>query len=67
MSNIGTLLRTYRENERYGIRSMAKAIGISPATLSRIERGFPCDQRVMLLLINWLFALSSLTRENENE
>lgn len=29
------------------LREHAKVLGISPATLSRIERGWPCDLRIL--------------------
>jgi len=37
-----------------GIRDVAKEIGISPATLSRIERGHPPDFRTLGKACAWL-------------
>jgi transcriptional regulator with XRE-family HTH domain len=53
--NIGKLLIGYREVNRKSIRALSKEIGLTIATISRIENGKPVDQNTMLLLINWLF------------
>lgn len=37
------------------VRDLAKQIGVSPATISRISRGEKIDGKTMLLVINWLF------------
>lgn len=50
---IGALIRAYREKHRYGIREMAKMIGISHATLSRIERGETCDSTTAYRVVLW--------------
>lgn len=55
---VGNLMRLYRNNNRLGVRALAKEIGCSPATISRIERGNPPDCKNMVLLINWLFGVS---------
>ncbi len=52
---IGAVLKTYREKQGFGVREMAAWLEISPATLSRIERGHPMDSATMLKLIWWLF------------
>jgi transcriptional regulator with XRE-family HTH domain len=39
----GKRLRETRLSEGLGVREMAKRLGTSPATLSRIERGFTTD------------------------
>jgi len=36
-----------RHMKGMSLRQHAKALGISPATLSRIERGWPCDLRIL--------------------
>ena len=53
--NIGKLLRSYREVNRKSICDLSKEIGLTIATLSRIENGKPVDLRITLVLINWLF------------
>ena len=52
---IGELIRLYRSVENINIRDMGSELGISAATLSRLERGYEVDQKTMLKLINWLF------------
>ena len=51
---LGAVIRGWRERERYGIREAAKMIGVSSATLSRIERGKNCDGRSVFKLLDWL-------------
>ena len=50
---LGELIRAYREKHRYGVREMAKFIGISPATLSRIENNRPCDSTTAFRVVLW--------------
>lgn len=52
---IGKLLRLWRAVENIGLREAAKELGISPATLSRIENGKSVDAATFLKLIYWLF------------
>lgn len=52
---IGKLLSLFRRIEGLGVRELSAEIGISPATLSRIERGESMDARTMARLIRWLF------------
>ena len=52
---IGKLMRIYRSVNDFAVRRMAKEIGISAATLSRIERGNQMDAKTMIKLMNWLF------------
>lgn len=40
---IGKALKLLRQHEDVGVREMSSRIGISAATLSRIERDKPCD------------------------
>lgn len=51
---IGHLIRLHRTLCGLGVRRMAKELGVSPATLSRIERGKECDSRTLMKLINWM-------------
>lgn len=55
---IGKLIRLYRVANNISIREMAVKLGMSTATLSRIENGKPCDQQHMVGLICWLFSES---------
>ncbi len=40
---IGAALRYLRSEREWGVRELAKDIGISQSTISRLERGFPPD------------------------
>ncbi len=51
---VGELLRLYRAFEGFGIRAFAAELGISPATLSRIENGENMDGKTLAKIINWL-------------
>ena len=52
LSNIGQLLRERRGNG--GIREVAREIGISPATLSRVENGKLPDLETFSKICRWL-------------
>jgi len=52
---LGKMLRCYREVNRKSVRVFSKEIGLTIATLSRVENGKPVDLRITLVLINWLF------------
>jgi len=51
---LGELLRLYRAVNKLGVRAMAKQIGVSAATISRIERGLPMDLNTWLAVQTWL-------------
>ncbi len=51
---LGELIRLWRNVEGIGIRDLAKEIGTSPATLSRIERGEEMDGKTLVALLRWL-------------
>lgn len=51
---LGAVLRAWRGSQRMGIREAAKNIGISPATLSRIENGKATDGTTLWRLMCWL-------------
>ena len=51
---IGRLFVLYRATHLMGIRELAKAIGTSAATLSRIERGHAMDADTLLKVWAWL-------------
>ncbi len=52
---LGEVLKKWRTMSDIGIRQVAKDIGISAATLSRIERGESMDGRTLALIQAWLF------------
>lgn len=51
---IGKLLKLYRAMHGEGVRETAKSVGISAATLSRIERGHAMDADTLLKVWAWL-------------
>lgn len=50
---IGELLKAYRWKTERGIRDVAKEIGTSHGTLSRIERGENVDGRTLAKVLTW--------------
>lgn len=52
---IGRVIAGYRKAERYGVREIAKEIGVSAATLNRIENGNPCNSDQLAKIMVWLF------------
>lgn len=52
---IGSVLRTWREAQKLGLRAVAKQIGINHGTLARIERGEEVDGGTLVKLFIWLF------------
>ncbi len=54
MTRLGEMLRLWREANRYGVRETAKMIGISHATLSRVERGEAMDGATLYKIIVWM-------------
>lgn len=52
---IGAVILAYRDAHGLSVRDLAKILNISPATVSRIENGHPCEQATMLKILNWLF------------
>jgi transcriptional regulator with XRE-family HTH domain len=59
---LGTLLADWRFANRIGVREAARRIGLSPATLSRIENGKNADGTSMTKIMLWLF-----TEEDQTE
>lgn len=47
-------LKLIRTMEGLSLRDLAKEIGVSSATLSRIERGLPCDMLSFGRVFTWL-------------
>lgn len=55
---LGKLLTLYRATERRTVRELAALIGVSPATLSRVERGHMPDLASWRKLEAWLLGLT---------
>lgn len=53
---VGKVIADYRYANRVGVRDAAKDIGISAATLNRIENGYDCDSISLIKIWGWLFA-----------
>ena len=47
------ILRLWRKMADLGIREAAQEMGISPATLSRVERGGDVDGKTLAKIIMW--------------
>lgn len=52
---IGELLRSWRQKRDVGVRELAREVGVSHGTISRIERGEIMDAVTMIKLMRWLF------------
>lgn len=53
---LGSVIADYRWANRMGVREVAKNIGISAATLNRIENGETCDAVTLIKIHAWLHA-----------
>lgn len=53
-STLGRVLVVYRTNRALGVRAMARVIGVSSATLSRVERGHSMSLTTWLKVQEWL-------------
>lgn len=53
MTNLGEMLRLYSMMRRLTVRQLAPEIGVSIATLSRIERGHAMDADTLMKVIHW--------------
>lgn len=53
---VGQVIADYRHANRIGVRELAKDIGVSTATLNRIEHGNVCDSTALTKILGWLFA-----------
>lgn len=51
---LGRAIRMIRAADNVDIRETADTIGISPATLSRVERGLECSMPTFALILEWL-------------
>lgn len=53
-TNLARLLKLHRSVSDQGVRELAPEIGISIATLSRIERGHALDADTFMKVLQWL-------------
>ncbi len=53
---MGEAIAAWRYKHRYSVRAVAKVIGISSATLNRVERGEPCDGKTLAKIMVWLLS-----------
>lgn len=53
-THLGAMLALYRAAHNWTVRDIAPQIGISIATLSRVERGRAMDAETMLKVWRWL-------------
>lgn len=51
---LGKMLKLYRAAEGKDLREQGAEIGISSATLCRIENGYACDMASFAKLLAWL-------------
>jgi len=54
LNNLGEIIIKKRNVEGTGVRAAAKEIGISSATLSRVENGYLPDLKNFSLICDWL-------------
>lgn len=59
MTRLAEMLRLYRAVNARTTRELAKEIGTSAATLSRLERGFEIDMSTFMKLLLWMLAKRS--------
>ena len=57
---IGKILTDYRYANRMGMRDLAKQLGVSVATICRIEKGLPMEQATLVKLFNILFGTAKI-------
>jgi len=62
---IGQLISLYRAVNKISTREFADKIGVSPATVNRLELGKDCDMATMLKLIHWLFSTAPIPAQPE--
>lgn len=53
---LGQVIVAYRTINHLNVRTLAREIGISYPTLSRIERGNGCDSATLTKILTWLLA-----------
>lgn len=58
---LGDVLRKWRIMNERDLRGVASEIGISAATLMRIEQGKDCDGKTLFILLEWLMGRKKAT------
>jgi len=56
-NQLGEMLRLWRSVRGLGLREVAPRIGISHATLMRLEQGKPCDLPTWMKVQTWLLSV----------
>ncbi len=56
---LGAILRKWRYANERSLRDLGREIGISAATLLRIESGRECDSTTLMKIFNWMVADAS--------
>ena len=51
---LASLLSNWRWAEQITLRAAAAEIGVSIATLRRVEGGYPMDGRTLAKILNWM-------------
>ena len=64
---LGKMLADFRYANRMGVRELAKEIGLSSATLNRIENGKPCNGDSIAKLMIWLFTDAAVLRRVKSD
>lgn len=62
---LGRVLRAYRHREEWDLRHMGHLLGISAATLLRIENGFAPEGRTLAKILNWLMQDAEPTKAQQ--
>jgi transcriptional regulator with XRE-family HTH domain len=53
VSLLSLAIRVYRSEQHIGVREMARKVGVSQSTISRIEREYPPDANTIEKLCQW--------------
>lgn len=64
---VGQVMKVYRCWQCRTVREFANELGISPATLSRVENGKPMDMRTMMRFVMFLFDDREVVRRKEKK
>lgn len=58
MMRLGSVIRIWRRASDLGVKDAARLFGISPATLSRLERHGRMDGKTLAKILRWLLSES---------
>lgn len=53
----------FRHDSHTSVRELAAEIGVSAATLNRLERGYACDSDTLAKVMRWLLSSSTSVRQ----